>query len=121
MPVLNFWNKTLAKSLAALILFGFSVVTVHAQSNKEDLIKACVKDQLSSLQMSSSQVESFVSPGVTCPAADVVGFPPKERKHNRSGEIRLAMPEGRTLCPGTIPQLLNVSDNGGGHGNFSGQ
>lgn len=104
------------------IIFTISAVIsvsqiAYAQSDRRQLIRQCVEVTTSEQQIASaSTVES--SGGVTCPSGDVVGFPPRERKHNRNGTITVPMGGGRIVCPGTVPQLVNVSDNGGSSGNF---
>jgi len=57
--------------------------------------------------------------GVTCGSADVVGFPPRERKHDASGQICLTAPEGRALVNERVTSITVdvLSNNGGEHGN----
>jgi len=88
----------------------------QAQGKKE-LIKQCVQQEILDFQKRSEKPVSARG-DTTCPAADVVGFPPKTRKHNRSGRIVLKAGMGRVFCPWTRPTLTDVSDNGGYQGNF---
>ena len=109
-PLRTFFIST----LLATVFFSHDT---HAQSERRQLIRQCVEITTSEQQISSAiTVEN--SGGVTCPPGDIVGFPPRERKHNRSGSISVQMGSGRVVCPGTVPELTNVSDNGGHRGNY---
>jgi len=88
---------------------------VHAQVR--DLVRACVQEETASIQRKSAKSASQ-SGGVTCPSGDIVGFPPRARKHNRDDRITIHAGNGRMICPGTVPSLSDVSDNGGGHDNY---
>lgn len=100
---------------AVLVLF-VSATAVAAQDGRRELIRACVGETSQLRQSSTAQVIAR-SGGVTCPAADVVGFPPRERKHDRSATLVVDAGPGRVICPGTSPFVRNVSDNGGTQGN----
>ncbi|MGC1497152.1 MAG: hypothetical protein WA790_15175 [Sulfitobacter sp.] len=84
---------------------------------KKDLIRQCVQQEVLDFQKRSEKSVSARG-DTTCPAGDVVGFPPKRRKHNRAGEIVLRAGSGRLFCDWTRPALKDVSDNGGYQGNF---
>jgi hypothetical protein len=90
--------------------------TASSQTQRRDLVRACVEVSTAELQMASKGSERKAG-GVTCPSGDIVGFPPRERRHNRSGEISVSAPPDRVICPGSVPQVTDVSDNGGSRGN----
>ena len=104
-----------AISLVFMVLVSTDVKS--DQSGKKQLILDCVRVTLDTVQQKSANYVETTGE-VTCPSADLVGFPPRERKHNRNGTISLQMENDRVVCPGSIPELGIVSDNGGGHGKF---
>ncbi len=93
-------------------------VPSFSQDTKKELIRSCVKQASQELQTNSAR-DVAASGGVTCPSGDIVGFPPRSRKHNRSSTISVAAGSGRLICPGTIPTIRNESSNGGSRGNFT--
>ncbi len=95
-------------------LFGSQSIAQDAE--RRELVNACVAQRVS-LFLQDNAREISADGGVTCPSADFTNF--SERRHNRSGEIRLTSPVGWQLCEGTSPRLITVSDNGGAAGNFT--
>ena len=101
-----------------LVLFALLFTApAFAQNDRRALVRQCVSETTSRLQAESSR-EVIGSGGVTCPQGDIVGFPPRTRKHDRSGRIAVSAGAGRVICPGSMPEVRNVSDNGGSRGNF---
>ncbi len=103
-------------SIAALVLLSSSPVA-QAQEMRLAQRDACVTQQVRQLQRQSAQ-RIVASGEVVCPQGDVVGFPPRQRRHDREGRITLPAGQGRVICPGLEPALENVSSNGGGAGPF---
>ncbi|MEM6757843.1 MAG: hypothetical protein AAF601_00040 [Pseudomonadota bacterium] len=100
----------------ALIVLIASPLGADTHS-KRSLAVNCVNAATLAYQQESAR-EVVAKGGVTCPAGDIVGFPPKTRKHNRNSTITLAAGTGRVICPGTTPTVRNVSSNNGTRGNF---
>ncbi|MEL7092960.1 MAG: hypothetical protein AAFN94_14605 [Pseudomonadota bacterium] len=86
--------------------------------SKRSLALDCIAQAKRAYQMDNAR-DVVAKGGVTCPAGDIVGFPPKSRKHNRNGTITVAAGTGREICPGTTPEVRNVSTNNGSRGEFS--
>ena len=101
----------------SIILVFLLAQPAISQNTRRDLVRKCVSQTTSDLQAQSAR-NVVASGGVTCPQGDVVGFPPRTRTHNRSGRITVSAGSGRVICPGSIPSVTNVSDNGGSRGNF---
>lgn len=64
-----------------------------AQSQKEQL-KACVDKGFKDLIAQKSKNFSSPEYRVTCPQGDIVGFPPRCRKHNRNNTFTYEAPSG---------------------------
>lgn len=108
---------SLVKTTCAIVL-GTTLLSAHSQNNqKAELIRQCVRGELSDFQRTGPlRVEATGE--VTCPAGDIVGFPPRLRTHDRGSVIVVKAGEGRVLCPDSIPIIENESNNGGTRGNF---
>ncbi|WP_417688561.1 hypothetical protein [Roseibium sp.] len=104
-------------STVMALIFIMGVEAVPAQGSKRELIAACVKVRTQEIQRESATRISS-NGNVTCPAGDVVGFPPRERKHNRSARISVQAGGGRIICSHVVPEVNEKSNNGGRRGNF---
>lgn len=92
--------------LFSLVALGLSTTTAAAQ------VEQCVRQKIAAAE----QRQNISNSGsVTCPAGDIVGFPPREQKHNRSGEVCITAPNGRVLVNENATSIVArpVSDNGG--------
>lgn len=107
---------------SSYIIIGtiFAILSLDAlgETTNKDLVKACVN------QKKTEFINSHTSPvstrgGVECPAADLVGFPPRERKHDRNLDLTLSAGAGRVFCNNPEVSYAVHSDNGGGRGNHS--
>jgi hypothetical protein len=88
-----------------------SISTAFANDTRRDVVEACARDRVQQMQLSQKRERPLAVRGsVTCPAADVVGFPPRVRRHDR--QSILAIPdEGQwTRCPGTDPHIRELSN-----------
>lgn len=81
-----------------------------------------LEDCLDIKEKENTVVKNFTQPGeVTCPAGDVVGFPPRSRKHNRSGTVTFRAPDGYKILNvgvGSV-RINNISSNQGTYGQLS--
>lgn len=102
----------------SLIIFSLPLSFVEAVTiSSENLITNCAEAQLLTQQQSTA-TPARGRGRVECPAADIVGFPPRERKHNRDGEIVVRAQEGWTVCPDAQARVTPLSDNGGSRGDI---
>lgn len=85
--------KIIGLTGASLVVFILFSGAASAQSQKEQL-KACVDKGFSDLIAQRSQ--NFTSPEyrVTCPQGDIVGIPPRCRKHDRNNVFTYEAPSG---------------------------
>jgi len=83
-----------------------------------DEIDAC----MSNLQKQYEAPQEFSQPGeITCGSADVVGFPPRIRRHDASGSVSFTAPDGMVIRNRSVNaiQIENVSQNNGRFGSPS--
>lgn len=107
--------KYLAAFAMSVALFP---VSGYGDTTKKDLVKACVEQK--KLGYMNSHVSTVhARGGVECPSADTVGFPPRERKHNRDQSLVLDAGSGRVFCGNPEVTYEVHSENGGGRGNYS--
>lgn len=98
---------------------GLLITAVQAQNNpKGELVRQCVRGELSQFQQ-TGPIRVEATGEVTCPAGDIVGFPPRFRTHDRRSTIVIKAGEGRVFCPDSVPVLEGESNNGGIRGNFT--
>lgn len=97
----------------------FSVVLIAVPTiSFADAIDDCVEAK----QRAYEQPKAFSKSGrVTCPSGDIVGFPPRERKHSRNVTIVYEAPTGFSIRNDSVSsiQVKSVSDNNGSVGNLS--
>jgi hypothetical protein len=104
--------ENLNKAIFCLALVAIPTVSIA------DAIDDCVEAK----QRAYEQPKAFSKSGrVTCPPADIVGFPPRERKHNRNATIVYEAPTGFSIKNNSVSsiQVKSVSDNSGSVGNLS--
>ena len=107
------------KSIALIFLpIVFIPLNSHSETTKKDLVKACVIQKKKSYINSNSSVVSAKG-RVECKSADTVGFPPRERKHDKSSNITLSAGSGRVFCSNPEVTYAVHSDNDGGRRNYS--
>jgi hypothetical protein len=97
--------------LSAPVLL-LAVSTIAAQS---DEIDQC----LAKKQADYEAPQQFTQGGdITCPAGDIVGFPPRIRRNDRSGSVSYAAPDGYVIQNKAINSITieNVSQNNGKYG-----
>jgi hypothetical protein len=78
-----------------------------------------IDDCMARKQATEEAPQQFTQAGdVTCPAGDVVGFPPRTRRNDRSGSVGYTAPEGRVIRNRSINAITinNVSQNNGRYG-----
>jgi hypothetical protein len=102
------WARRLSRSMVGLFL----IANVPARA---DEIDQCIADK----QAAAEAPQQFTQPGeITCPAGDVVGFPPRIRRNDRSGTVSYTSPEGTIIRNRSIDAITvtNVSQNNGSYG-----
>lgn len=107
----KFSHRLLTMTTAFLIISSPNII----EKAKADEIDDCVS-RLQSVFESSQQ---FSQEGeITCPAGDIVGFPPRIRRNDRSGVVAYTAPDGRTIVDRSINSInvINVSQNNGRFG-----
>jgi len=88
---------------------------IHIGWAKADAIDDCIALK----QQNFEARQTFIQSGsVTCPSGDIVGFPPRSRKHNRNGTITYTAPTGYVIEDKSVNSIVieNVSSNNGTHG-----
>jgi len=88
---------------------------ISSTAGRSDEIDDCMTRK----QATAESPEQFTQAGeVTCPAGDVVGFPPRIRRNDRSGSVGYTAPEGRVIRNRSINSITinNVSQNNGKYG-----
>jgi hypothetical protein len=74
---------------------------------------------MAKLQKENEEARTFEQVGeITCPSGDVVGFPPRNRRNDRSSTISFAAPAGFAIKNDSINSVSieNVSQNNGSFG-----
>jgi hypothetical protein len=96
------------------LLFGFILLltTVPVRSDEIDQCVARRQAEFEAPQQFSQGGE------ITCPAGDVVGFPPRIRRNDRSGAVTYTAPSGFVIQNNSIGSISvqNVSQNNGRYG-----
>jgi hypothetical protein len=80
-----------------------------------DEIDQCIAQK----QAAAESPQQFTQAGeITCPAGDVVGFPPRIRRNDRSGAVTYTAPSGMVIRNRSIDAITvnNVSQNNGRYG-----
>lgn len=104
--------------MAICIIYALYAFNANAQTTKRELVKSCVNEK--KIQYINSNKSTVSGRGsVECPAADIVDFPPRERKHDRDYTITIPSGSNRVICPNPEVSYAVHSDNGGGQGNYS--
>ncbi|WP_143273798.1 hypothetical protein [Bradyrhizobium canariense] len=100
-----------ARTIGALLLtVAYSTDVVWA-----DEIDQC----MTNLQAAYESPQQFTQEGeITCPAGDVVGFPPRIRRNDRSGAVTYMAPPGTIIQNRSIDAISvdNISQNNGRYG-----
>jgi hypothetical protein len=110
--------KNHALVVAAAVSTGLLGAPVAQIADRKELVRRCVESRVAEYRQSGAITVSAKG-RVECPAASVSGFPPKVKKHDRSGAIVATAGEGRVICPDiSPPRIVNVSDNDGWHRDF---
>jgi len=94
-----------------LVLF-FLIAYSPARSDELD---AC----MAKLQKANEDAQTFERVGeITCPAGDVVGFPPRVRRNDRSSVVSFAAPPGFGIKNDSVDSISiqDVSQNNGSFG-----
>lgn len=108
---------------AAMIRAPLSVAValctaLSAGAAAADAVDACVAGK----QRQAREMRTFrAEGGVTCPSAELVGFPPRERRHDRDAVVRYAAPEGWKIVNENVGSVTvrTISSNGGAHGDVT--
>lgn len=97
--------KVVSVSIAVLSLMSTSFV--HA-----DAIDDCIEGKQ---RLFESPKAFSKSANVTCPSGDIVGFPPRSRKHDRNGTLVYEAPSGFVIQNTGVNsiKIVNVSANNG--------
>lgn len=97
-----------------LICVIFSVQQSFAQIDRSAVIDQCIDAEI---EEHAARIPFSQSGSVECPSADIRGFPPQERRHNRSATIIYTPPEGfliETRDPDKLPKVTQGHTVGGG-------
>jgi hypothetical protein len=81
-----------------------------------------IDDCVANSQKQYEAPQAFAQPAeVTCPAGDVVGFPPRIRKNDRSSVATYTAPAGHIIENKAVQSIVieNVSQNDGSYGSPS--
>ncbi|MGY2811967.1 hypothetical protein [Bradyrhizobium sp. USDA 4506] len=100
-----------AATVAALLL----VMAHSTRAAWSDEIDQCMADQ----QAAYESPQQFTQEGeITCPAGDVVGFPPRIRRDDRSGAVTYTAPAGTIIQNRSLDAITveNISQNNGRYG-----
>jgi hypothetical protein len=92
-----------------------SIATSWCPALQADELDDCVANS----QKQYEAPQSFAQPAeVTCPDGDVVGFPPRIRKNNRSAVATYTAPAGYIIENKAVQSIIieNVSQNDGSYG-----
>lgn len=89
-------------AIASVALLTVAVSFATAQPPRgglRDALRACVAEK----RASHYAPRPFESPELTltCPGADLVGFPPREQRHERNELVSYAASEGYRIVPGS--------------------
>jgi hypothetical protein len=97
--------------LFVVALLG-STSTIAARSDEIDQCMAKKQTEFEAPQQFTQGGE------ITCPAGDVVGFPPRIRRNERSGAVAYTAPQGYVIQNRAIDSITvqNVSQNNGRYG-----
>lgn len=96
------------------ILTTVSIVLASGPA-RPDEIDQCIADK----QAAAESPQQFTQAGeITCPAGDIVGFPPRVRRNDRSGSVTYTAPAGTVIRNRSIDAITvnNVSQNNGRYG-----
>jgi hypothetical protein len=107
--------KYLAVCVLSIAMFP---VNGYSETTKKDLVKACVNQKKQSYINSHASTVSKRG-NVVCPSADIVGIPPRERRHNRDDNITLGAGEDRVFCDNPEVSYAVHSNSDGGQRNYS--
>lgn len=97
------------------LMIGFAITARLAAADEID-------ECMSNLQKQFEAPQEFSQPGeVTCGSADVVGFPPRIRRHDASGNVSFTAPDGMVIRNQSLNaiQIENISQNNGRFGSPS--
>lgn len=97
---------------------ALAVVVATTGSARSDEIDQC----MAQLQAVYETPQQFTQQGeITCPSGDIVGFPPRPRRNNRSGSVSYTAPQDFIISNRAINSITieNVSQNNGRYGSPS--
>ncbi len=98
----------------AIVTF-FTIVAAATGPARSDEIDRCIAQR----QAAYEAPQQFTQQGeISCPAGDIVGFPPRIRRNDRSGSVTYTAPEGTIILNRSINSITieNVSQNNGRYG-----
>jgi hypothetical protein len=110
-------NRCLVDRVTKYVLAGAAILHVSTITRADE-----VDECLAKLQKAHEELQTFEQTGeITCPAGDVVGFPPQIRRNDRAGVVTYAAPTGFIIRNQSISsvQIENVSQNDGSYGSPS--
>lgn len=99
-----------------MIVIGLCVVcNLATVSQPSAQVEQCVRERIARME-DRAPIENTGS--VECPSADLVDFPPRERRHNRESRVCIEAPAGRTLVTDRADAVRydTLSDNDGSAG-----
>jgi hypothetical protein len=109
----HYWRH---RRLATVVFI--SILAAAADRARSDEIDQCMANE----QAAFEAPQKFTQQGeITCPSGDIVGFPPRIRRNDRSGSVTYTAPEGTIIQNRSIGSITieNVSQSNGSYGSPS--